>query len=69
MTVLFVTHSLSEAAYLAERAVVLSRRPARIMLDRTLELPSERGSWLRTEATFAREARLLYDALEQGEAR
>jgi NitT/TauT family transport system ATP-binding protein len=68
MTVLFVTHSLSEAAYLAERAVVLSRRPARIMLDRTLELPAERGAWLRTEATFAREARLLHEALEQGEA-
>jgi hypothetical protein len=27
MTVLFVTHAITEAAYLAERAVVLSRRP------------------------------------------
>jgi NitT/TauT family transport system ATP-binding protein len=69
MTVLFVTHSLSEATYLAERAVVLSRRPARIILDRTLELPHERGFALRTEASFAHEVRLLHEALEQGEAR
>ncbi len=67
MTVLFVTHSISEAAYLAERAVVLSRRPARVVLDRTLELPAERGASLRTEASFAHEARLLNEALEQGE--
>jgi NitT/TauT family transport system ATP-binding protein len=68
MTVLFVTHSLSEAAYLAERALVLSRRPARVVLDRTLALPRERTATLRTEADFAREARVLHEALEQGEA-
>jgi len=68
MTVLFVTHSLLEAAYLAERAVVLSGRPARVVLDRTLALPRERTATLRTEADFAREARALHLALEQGEA-
>jgi NitT/TauT family transport system ATP-binding protein len=68
MTVLFVTHSLSEAAYLAERAVVLSRRPARVMLDRHLALPRERLPTLRAEPDFAREMGLLLQALERGDA-
>jgi NitT/TauT family transport system ATP-binding protein len=68
MTVLFVTHSLSEAAYLAERAVVLSRRPARVMLDRQLALPHERGPTLRATPDFAREMGLLLQALERGDA-
>jgi NitT/TauT family transport system ATP-binding protein len=68
MTVLFVTHSLSEAAYLAERVVVLSRRPARVMLDRHLALPSERSPALRAEPDFAREIGHLHEALERGDA-
>lgn len=68
MTVLFVTHSIIEAAYLAERAVVLSPRPARIVADRTLALPAERTAALRTEPAFAREVRALQEALERGGA-
>jgi NitT/TauT family transport system ATP-binding protein len=67
MTVLFVTHSIIEAAFLADRAVVLTRRPARIVLDRRLDLPAERSSALRTRPEFVREMRVLYDALERGE--
>ncbi|WP_437964591.1 ABC transporter ATP-binding protein [Sorangium sp. So ce260] len=68
MTVLFVTHSITEAAYLAERAVVLSPRPARIVADHTLALPAERTAALRTEPAFAREVRALQEALERGGA-
>jgi len=68
MTVLFVTHAIGEAAYLAERAVVFSRRPARIIADRTLDLPRERSFSLRAEPAFGHEERLLYDALVRGEA-
>ncbi|WP_437791854.1 ABC transporter ATP-binding protein [Sorangium sp. So ce693] len=68
MTVLFVTHSITEAAYLAERAVVLSPRPARVVADRTLALPDERTAALRTEPAFAREVRALQEALESGGA-
>jgi NitT/TauT family transport system ATP-binding protein len=66
MTVLFVTHSIVEAAFLAERAVVMSPRPGRVVLDRTLELPPRRTPELRTEPVFAREMKALFDALEGG---
>jgi NitT/TauT family transport system ATP-binding protein len=67
MTTIFVTHSIIEAAFLADRAIVFSRRPARIVLDHPLDLPAERTAALRTDAQFAREMRTLYEALEHGE--
>jgi len=39
-TVLFVTHSIEEAIYLADRIAVITPRPAR--LDRLIEVPFER---------------------------
>jgi NitT/TauT family transport system ATP-binding protein len=63
MTVVFVTHSINEAAFLAQRAVVLSRRPARVLLDRRIELPEARAEELRTTAEFAREAYALHVTL------
>jgi NitT/TauT family transport system ATP-binding protein len=66
MTVIFVTHSITEAAYLADRAVVLSRRPARIIIDQPIELPSERPQTIRGEARFAAQTRVLLDALQRG---
>jgi NitT/TauT family transport system ATP-binding protein len=68
MTVVFVTHSVDEAAYLAERAVVFSQRPARVVEDRTLALPAERTVALRSEPAFAAEAARLRTALERGGA-
>ena len=66
LTVLFVTHSIAEAAYLAERVVVLSRRPARVVLDHRIALPAERGAALRAEPAFAREQGVLQEALRRG---
>ncbi|MDI3289702.1 ABC transporter ATP-binding protein [Polyangium sp. 15x6] len=68
MTVLFVTHSNAEAAYLAERCIVFSRRPARILLDTPIELPRERHASLRSDPRFARVLGPLQDALLAGEA-
>jgi NitT/TauT family transport system ATP-binding protein len=65
MTVLFVTHSISEAVFLSDRAVVMSRRPGRVVLDHVLDLPAERPKNLRTEPSFSRETALLRDALEK----
>jgi NitT/TauT family transport system ATP-binding protein len=65
-TVLFVTHSIAEAAFLAERAVVLTRRPARVVAEHRLVLPDARDAALRGDPAFARETRVLWDALRRG---
>lgn len=67
MTVIFVTHSIIEATFLAQRAVVLTHRPARIVLDHKLELPEMRTAALRIDPQFARQMRVLFEALERGE--
>jgi NitT/TauT family transport system ATP-binding protein len=65
MTVIFVTHSISEAAFLANRAVVLSRRGGRIKLDRRMELPPERNNDLRSEPRLGQEMKSLMAAMEE----
>jgi NitT/TauT family transport system ATP-binding protein len=66
MTVVFVTHSIMEAAFLAQRAIVLTRRPARVVLDHRLELPQERMPHLRSDPQFARQMGIMLDALTRG---
>ncbi|MGD0462556.1 MAG: ABC transporter ATP-binding protein [Tepidisphaeraceae bacterium] len=68
MTVVFVTHSTAEATFLADRAVVLSSRPARVVEDLAIDLPAKREAPLRSEAAFAAMTRLIYGALERGGA-
>jgi NitT/TauT family transport system ATP-binding protein len=68
MTVLFVTHSITEAAFLADRAIVMTRRPGRVVLDTPIDLGLERPDALRGEAAFARHTRTLLDALQRGGA-
>ena len=69
MTVIFVTHSIVEATFLAQRAVVLTRRPARVILDHRLDLPEARAAALRTEPQFSQQMRVLFEALERGDGR
>ncbi|WP_411278407.1 ABC transporter ATP-binding protein [Chloroflexus sp. MS-CIW-1] len=47
--VLMVTHNLAEAVLLADRVIVLSRRPARVLAEVTINLPRPRQAELRDD--------------------
>lgn len=68
MTVVFVTHSTAEATFLANRAVVLTSRPARIVEDLGIDLPDLRTGPLRAAPEFAGITHRIYDALARGGA-
>lgn len=51
-TVLFVTHSLAEAAFLADRVLVLATQPGRIVADVPIPLPRPRTAALLEQDTF-----------------
>jgi NitT/TauT family transport system ATP-binding protein len=63
MTVLFVTHSVMEAVFLADRIIVLSHRPARIILDESITLPPIRSTALRTSIEYVNEVRRISGAV------
>ena len=55
-TVIFVTHDVEEAVFLADRIIVFSRRPARVIedIDVTSQLGSTRTLALRDSDAFFR---------------
>ena len=59
MTVVFVTHSASEAVFVSDRAIVLSGAPGRVIDDHAIALGRNRASSLRSEPAFVREAAYL----------
>jgi NitT/TauT family transport system ATP-binding protein len=63
-TVIFVTHDLSEAITLADRIVVMTRRPGRVKLLYDVELPRPRDVIrLRESDEYLREYQELWHAL------
>jgi ABC-type nitrate/sulfonate/bicarbonate transport system ATPase subunit len=52
-TVLFVTHDIEEAIFLASRVVVMTARPGRIKADVTIDLPHPRHYTIKTSPEFS----------------
>lgn len=63
-TVVMVTHSISEALYLADRVIVLSRRPGQLRLDLEVDLPRPRDEEIRYTPHFGRLAHCVRTAIE-----
>ncbi len=51
-TVLFVTHSIAEAAHLSDRVLVMSPRPASVVADVAVDLPRPRAAGLEDTVAF-----------------
>jgi NitT/TauT family transport system ATP-binding protein len=67
-TVLFVTHSVSEAVYLSDRVVVLSQRPGRIVGVETIDLPRPRRPEVEDDPAFFAATKRLRTLLHEGSA-
>ena len=52
-TVLFVTHDIDEAVFMGSRVMVMSARPGRIKLDRTVPIAHPRHYSVKTTPVFA----------------
>lgn len=61
--VLFVTHSIDEAIYLADRVYMISERPGRIVLEMKIDLPRPRSRSLVTTPLFASYRQALMETL------
>ncbi|MFL7868497.1 MAG: ABC transporter ATP-binding protein [Anaerolineales bacterium] len=62
-TVLMVTHSISEALFLADRVLVLTQRPGKVKLDLKVDLPRPRDDEMRYTPEFGKLARQLKEAI------
>jgi ABC-type nitrate/sulfonate/bicarbonate transport system ATPase subunit len=62
-TVLFITHDVEEALYLADRVVVLSERPGRVVKRLDVDLPRPRRRGMIAEPRFGEQLAELLEAL------
>lgn len=62
-TVIFVTHSVFESAFLADRVVVMAANPGRVVEELVVAAPYPRSNEFRTSSQYTDYCRLTSDAL------
>ncbi len=67
-TIVYVTHNIHEAVYMADRVIVLSRRPGRVLAEVPIELKRPRVEALLGEPAFTHAVERIW-GLIKGEAR
>lgn len=63
-TALFITHQIDEAVYLADRVLVFSGRPGRIVDDIRIDIPRPRPLSIKRSAEFVEYERRAWEQLE-----
>ena len=61
-TVVFITHSVQEAVYLANRVIIMTARPGQVKLDAPINLPHPRKV---TSAEFRETETTIFEALDE----
>ncbi len=64
-TILFVTHDIDEAIYLADRVIVMSASPGRVVREIKIPLPRPRGLDIRNSPEFAAFRHEIWTLLEE----
>lgn len=65
LTVVFVTHSITEAVFLSTRVIMMAARPGRVVLDQRIDNPWPRDDDHRTSPAFNERVRQLQQGLSQ----
>ena len=64
-TIVYVTHNIHEAVYMADRVVVLSRRPGRVMAEVKIELPRPREERMIGDAAFVASVERIWSLIRE----
>ena len=62
-TIVYVTHNIHEAVYMADRVVVLSRRPGRVLAEIKIELERPRAERMMGEPAFVAAAERIWSLI------
>jgi len=63
-TIVYVTHNIHEAVYMADRVVVLSRRPGRVLADVPIDLPRPRREAMARAPAFVDAAERIWGLIK-----